>query len=60
LLREEVKITPQEICRKLQQTGLPNIWIPAPTNFINVKSIPTLGTGKLDLQGIKKYVTELY
>jgi acyl-[acyl-carrier-protein]-phospholipid O-acyltransferase/long-chain-fatty-acid--[acyl-carrier-protein] ligase len=59
LLREEVKITPQEICKKLQQTGLPNIWIPTPTNFINVKSIPTLGTGKLDLQGIKKYVTEL-
>jgi acyl-[acyl-carrier-protein]-phospholipid O-acyltransferase/long-chain-fatty-acid--[acyl-carrier-protein] ligase len=59
LLQEDVKITPQEICKKLQQSGLPNIWIPAPSNFYNIKSIPTLGTGKLDLQGVKKYATEL-
>ncbi|MDR1479807.1 MAG: AMP-binding protein [Planctomycetaceae bacterium] len=59
LLHEDVKISPQEICKKLQQSGLPNIWIPAPSNFHTTRSIPTLGTGKLDLQGIKKYVTEL-
>jgi acyl-[acyl-carrier-protein]-phospholipid O-acyltransferase/long-chain-fatty-acid--[acyl-carrier-protein] ligase len=59
LLKEDVKISPQEICKKLQQAGLPNIWIPAPTNFHKIKSIPTLGTGKLDLQEIKKCVTKL-
>ncbi|MDR1483846.1 MAG: AMP-binding protein [Planctomycetaceae bacterium] len=57
LLQEDVKITPQEIFKKLQQSGLPNIWIPLPANFHKIKSIPILGTGKLDLQEVKKCAT---
>ncbi|MDR1291027.1 MAG: AMP-binding protein, partial [Planctomycetaceae bacterium] len=58
LLQENVKITPHEICKKLQKT-LPNIWIPIPTNFFKINLIPTLGTGKLDLQEVKNYVNNL-
>ncbi|MDR0391588.1 MAG: AMP-binding protein [Planctomycetaceae bacterium] len=54
LLREDVQLEPRDICKKLQQAGLPNIWIPASSNFFKIKSIPTLGTGKLDLREIKK------
>ncbi|MDR2345660.1 MAG: AMP-binding protein [Planctomycetaceae bacterium] len=59
LLRENVKITPQEICKKLQLSGIPNLWIPSITNFYKVDSIPTLGTGKLDLQEVKNYAINL-
>ncbi|MDR1922821.1 MAG: AMP-binding protein [Planctomycetaceae bacterium] len=54
LLQSKVEITPQEICKKLQNAGLPSIWIPTPTNFYKIDTIPTLGTGKLDLREVKK------
>jgi acyl-[acyl-carrier-protein]-phospholipid O-acyltransferase/long-chain-fatty-acid--[acyl-carrier-protein] ligase len=59
LLREDITYTPQEICKKMQQTNLPKLWIPSANDFHRVKSIPTLGTGKLDLQEVKKIVTTL-
>jgi acyl-[acyl-carrier-protein]-phospholipid O-acyltransferase/long-chain-fatty-acid--[acyl-carrier-protein] ligase len=43
---------PHEICDHLQQTGLPNLWIPDPASFVEVDEIPVLGTGKLDLKGL--------
>ncbi len=39
--------------RELAQTGLPKLWLPSADSFIQVESIPMLGTGKLDLRGIK-------
>jgi acyl-[acyl-carrier-protein]-phospholipid O-acyltransferase/long-chain-fatty-acid--[acyl-carrier-protein] ligase len=44
--------TPSEICDRLKQDGLPNIWIPDPASFLEVEEIPVLGTGKLDLKGL--------
>jgi acyl-[acyl-carrier-protein]-phospholipid O-acyltransferase/long-chain-fatty-acid--[acyl-carrier-protein] ligase len=49
---------PQQICRELQEAGLPNIWIPSPDSFCQVESIPVLGTGKLDLKGLKDLAHE--
>ncbi|MBL8830215.1 MAG: MFS transporter [Planctomycetaceae bacterium] len=46
-------MTPAEICKRLGDAGLPNIWIPSPDSFIEVEAIPHLGTGKLDLKGLK-------
>ncbi len=43
----------REITDKLQAAGLPNLWIPGADSFIEVEQIPLLGTGKLDLRGIK-------
>jgi acyl-[acyl-carrier-protein]-phospholipid O-acyltransferase/long-chain-fatty-acid--[acyl-carrier-protein] ligase len=37
----------------LQAQGLPNLWIPRREQFRRVASIPVLGTGKLDLRGLK-------
>ncbi|ODA36354.1 acyl-[ACP]--phospholipid O-acyltransferase [Planctopirus hydrillae] len=42
-----------EILRKLGETGIPNLWIPGADSFIEVEAVPILGTGKLDLKGIK-------
>lgn len=46
-------MSPAEICKGLGEAGLPNIWIPSPDSFVQVEAIPHLGTGKLDLKGLK-------
>jgi acyl-[acyl-carrier-protein]-phospholipid O-acyltransferase/long-chain-fatty-acid--[acyl-carrier-protein] ligase len=46
--------SPDQLCRQLSAGGLPNIWIPSPDSFIEVDQIPVLGTGKLDLKGVKE------
>jgi acyl-[acyl-carrier-protein]-phospholipid O-acyltransferase/long-chain-fatty-acid--[acyl-carrier-protein] ligase len=45
---------PEEICRLLVQAGLPPLWIPSADSFLQVAAIPVLGTGKLDLKGLKE------
>jgi acyl-[acyl-carrier-protein]-phospholipid O-acyltransferase/long-chain-fatty-acid--[acyl-carrier-protein] ligase len=43
----------------LDQTGLPNLWIPRPQAFFRVDAIPYLGTGKLDLRKVREMAQEL-
>jgi acyl-[acyl-carrier-protein]-phospholipid O-acyltransferase/long-chain-fatty-acid--[acyl-carrier-protein] ligase len=48
------------ILDRLQQAGLPNLWIPGHDCFIEVDHIPLLGTGKLDLRRIRELALERY
>lgn len=43
---------------KLAASGLPNLFIPAKSQFVKVDALPVLGTGKLDLRGVKRIATE--
>ena len=43
---------------RLDQTGLPNLWVPRPAAFFKVDAIPYLGTGKLDLRRIRELALE--
>ena len=43
-----------EILEEMSKHDIPNLWIPNRDNFIEVEAIPLLGTGKLDLQGMKQ------
>jgi acyl-[acyl-carrier-protein]-phospholipid O-acyltransferase/long-chain-fatty-acid--[acyl-carrier-protein] ligase len=54
ILHRDLPLTPEEICKKLHQNGLPNLWIPSPNDFYKVDSLPVLGTGKLDLRAVKE------
>lgn len=54
VMHKPLKQTPQEICEHLKSLGLPNLWIPSADSFIEVEKIPVLGTGKLDLKGLKE------
>lgn len=47
-------IGPAEICKRLSGEGLPNLFIPSQDSFVEVETIPHLGTGKLDLKGLKE------
>jgi acyl-[acyl-carrier-protein]-phospholipid O-acyltransferase/long-chain-fatty-acid--[acyl-carrier-protein] ligase len=44
---------PEDICRRLAAAGLPNLWIPSADSFLQVESIPVLGSGKTDLKAVK-------
>jgi acyl-[acyl-carrier-protein]-phospholipid O-acyltransferase / long-chain-fatty-acid--[acyl-carrier-protein] ligase len=46
--------SPELICKELAKAGLPNLWIPGADSFCQVESIPVLGTGKVDLKGLKE------
>jgi acyl-[acyl-carrier-protein]-phospholipid O-acyltransferase/long-chain-fatty-acid--[acyl-carrier-protein] ligase len=50
--------TPDTIVKQLAAEGLPNLWIPSTDSFFEVQQIPLLGTGKLDLQGVKELAQE--
>jgi acyl-[acyl-carrier-protein]-phospholipid O-acyltransferase/long-chain-fatty-acid--[acyl-carrier-protein] ligase len=45
--------TPEQLATGLKAKGLPNLFIPSTDSFIRVESIPVLGTGKLDLRGLR-------
>ena len=52
-------MTPRELWERLSRTELPPLWIPKPENIHKVEQLPLLGTGKLDLRGIKAKALEL-
>ena len=51
--------TAEEMQKALKDDGLPNIFIPSADSFFLVDKLPLLGTGKLDLRGIKDKALEL-
>jgi acyl-[acyl-carrier-protein]-phospholipid O-acyltransferase / long-chain-fatty-acid--[acyl-carrier-protein] ligase len=46
-------MTPEDVVKKLQATEISKLWIPDAINFVQVKDLPVLGTGKIDLRKIK-------
>jgi acyl-[acyl-carrier-protein]-phospholipid O-acyltransferase/long-chain-fatty-acid--[acyl-carrier-protein] ligase len=52
-------ITPVELWQRLSETNLPKLWLPKRENIYQVESLPTLGTGKLDLLGVKARAQQL-
>ena len=53
------ELEPEKIILALRKKHIPNLWIPRKENFIKVNHIPILGSGKLDIGGIKKLSEEL-
>ena len=56
----ELPLPPEEICRKMVDSGLPQIWIPAAADFHQVENIPLLGTGKPSLKEISDMAKAIY
>jgi len=46
--------SPQKLHEIISKSDLPNMWKPRPDNYIKVGSIPVLGSGKLDIMGLRK------
>jgi len=45
---------PETLQRHMAESSLPNLWKPGRDCYVEVKNLPILGTGKLDLKGIKE------
>jgi acyl-[acyl-carrier-protein]-phospholipid O-acyltransferase/long-chain-fatty-acid--[acyl-carrier-protein] ligase len=46
------------VVSKLPRMGLPNLWIPSERNFVAVRELPVLGSGKLDLRAVRQRAQE--
>ena len=53
----EAKLAP--VLEKLPQCDLPALWKPRANQFFHVEAIPMLGTGKIDLRGVKELAGKL-
>ena len=49
-----------EVLNELGTRDFPNLWIPSADSFLEVETIPLLGTGKLDLKGIKDRAVQAF
>ena len=47
------------VLEKLPQCDLPALWKPRANQFFHVDALPMLGTGKIDLRGVKALAAEL-
>jgi acyl-[acyl-carrier-protein]-phospholipid O-acyltransferase / long-chain-fatty-acid--[acyl-carrier-protein] ligase len=60
VLHTAIDKSPQELCEALAAEGLPRLFIPSPDSFHQVKRLPVLGAGTLDLKGIKEMALEVF
>ena len=58
-LYTRLDMTPLELWQQLSETSLPKLWLPKRENVYQVDALPTLGTGKLDLVGVKAKAQQL-
>jgi acyl-[acyl-carrier-protein]-phospholipid O-acyltransferase/long-chain-fatty-acid--[acyl-carrier-protein] ligase len=47
------RVTPQQLWERLSATPLPRLWIPKRDDFRYIETIPTLGSGKVDLRALR-------
>ncbi len=55
----KLPIPPEKIIEEMRARNITNLWIPKASNFYHVDSLPMLGSGKLDLVGLRKITEEL-
>jgi acyl-[acyl-carrier-protein]-phospholipid O-acyltransferase/long-chain-fatty-acid--[acyl-carrier-protein] ligase len=60
VLHTAISKTPEELRKGLSELGFPNLFIPSEDSFHRVESIPVLGTGKLDLRGVKQIANRVF
>jgi acyl-[acyl-carrier-protein]-phospholipid O-acyltransferase/long-chain-fatty-acid--[acyl-carrier-protein] ligase len=58
VLHTRLEKSADELRKGLTAAGLPNLFIPEASCFYEVPELPVLGTGKLDLRGIKTLAVE--
>jgi len=47
-----------EILTAMGKLGLPSLFVPKKNQFVQIEALPVLGTGKLDLRGVKRMCLE--
>ncbi len=57
-IHTDLGMTVDEVCRRLSAGRLPKLWLPSAGDFIAVEAIPILGSGKVDLRGLRELARE--
>jgi acyl-[acyl-carrier-protein]-phospholipid O-acyltransferase/long-chain-fatty-acid--[acyl-carrier-protein] ligase len=52
-------LEPGDLWQRLSESDLPKLWLPKRENIYQVDSLPTLGSGKLDLRGVRAKAQQL-
>ncbi len=60
VLHVKLDLTVDQLRAGLTDAGLPNIFIPSSDSFAEVATIPLLGTGKVDLKGLRDKANALF
>ena len=47
-------VAPADLWQRMNDSQLPRLWLPKRDNLYQVDALPLLGTGKLDLRGVKQ------
>jgi acyl-[acyl-carrier-protein]-phospholipid O-acyltransferase / long-chain-fatty-acid--[acyl-carrier-protein] ligase len=56
----DLGMTPHQVIERLRASSVSRLFIPAEQDFIKVESLPMLGNGKLDLNGINAIVLSVH
>ena len=54
----DVNVSPLTVWERLTETELPRLWLPKREDIHVVESIPLLGSGKVDLRGVRQLALE--
>ena len=60
VIHKHLAKSPAELIAGLRAAGLPNLFIPSEESFAEVEELPVLGTGKLDLKGVKEVAMQKF
>jgi acyl-[acyl-carrier-protein]-phospholipid O-acyltransferase/long-chain-fatty-acid--[acyl-carrier-protein] ligase len=52
------ELSPRKLWKRLKSCALPKLWIPQAESLVAVETIPTLGTGKVDLRRVRALALE--
>jgi acyl-[acyl-carrier-protein]-phospholipid O-acyltransferase/long-chain-fatty-acid--[acyl-carrier-protein] ligase len=53
VLYSHSELGPGDLRQRLANTDLPRLWLPKRENFSAVEALPLLGTGKIDMRGVR-------
>ncbi len=60
VIHKPITQKPAELRRALSESGLPNLYIPSLSSFMEVESLPFIGTGKIDLKQIREMANRAF
>jgi acyl-[acyl-carrier-protein]-phospholipid O-acyltransferase/long-chain-fatty-acid--[acyl-carrier-protein] ligase len=60
VLHKKLPVSTDELWERLKASGLPKLWLPDRTAFIEVNELPLLGTGKLDLKRLRAMASDAW
>jgi len=58
VIHAPLEVSNEEVCRRLNASSLPRLWIPSVDDFVQVDEIPVLGSGKIDLRRLREIAAE--